>query len=674
MKTLSSHIAVRNVPIEIEIESDKVNSSTKNTEQKKHEHIIDHNRLDTRIEHEQLIPKNSEYIPSNTLIVPIKIEVNHNANKPVTISKETKEQQLTKRTAQLGSEIHNEQTVWRGELNKGKESARHTHDTSRRVPIKMEQPEENNEPDYQLVVETDCQSSSSKEEPEDLGRITTKPPLDKQNIPVGRAVIGDKRDKKIEHERLSRERFSPDMNNAENIDANSEQVEEQLPVARKDLREVEPRSQSVGAESRIPSGRTKRSSARYSFRRERSMEDIDKDIATLWRELQDLDKQPESKNRKSENKTTKRPSSDDAHPSPLPLSEQELVIPSWRATTPTVNRRASTTRNSLVINRSPSPHLASSTTARTIWDPPDEEPHSALSYNQHISSPANYFSFVPKVETKPGAIMPTCVNIKPPIPSSIKPKSNGIDDSLTGQEVCEEYLSRSNSLPRTKTDWPESYNSFQKIQSYSSTGARSKESTPLKSCLKLDSRSNSLGRASRSKSPSSRASPAKQNVNFKQEPILTKFQMENEISLLDQPLKKINSKDNQNSEEISKAKTPPKQTKLYDSKNLRVVPIFKNVSKRKDCLDNSLSTQQSDETSEVPILIKQSKYDSNLNPFLSDDDDRSDSSIVKSPFPPNQDLQNSKIQAPLATEELCYACDACTQTEDKHKKESCHVM
>ena len=34
-----------------------------------------------------------------------------------------------------------------------------------------------------------------------------------------------------------------------------QKVEEQLPVARKDLREVEPRSQSVGAESRIPSGR-----------------------------------------------------------------------------------------------------------------------------------------------------------------------------------------------------------------------------------------------------------------------------------------------------------------------------------------------------------------------------------------------------------------------------------
>ena len=102
------------------------------------------------------------------------------------------------------------------------ECARHTHDTSRRVPIKMEQPEENNEPDYQLVVETDCKSV--KEEPEDLGRITAKPPLDKQNVPVVRAVSGDKRVKKIEHQSLSRERFSPDRNNAENIDANSEQV------------------------------------------------------------------------------------------------------------------------------------------------------------------------------------------------------------------------------------------------------------------------------------------------------------------------------------------------------------------------------------------------------------------------------------------------------------------
>jgi hypothetical protein len=49
------------------------------------------------------------------------------------------------------------------------------------------------------------------------------------------------------------------------------------------------------------------------------------------------------------------------------------------------------------------------------------------------------------------------------------------------------------------------------------TGA--KESTPLKSCMKSESRSNSLAQTSKtkSKSRSSRDSPAKKNVNFKQE-------------------------------------------------------------------------------------------------------------------------------------------------------------
>merc|ERR1719431_1145627 len=145
------------------------------------------------------------------------------------------------------------------------------------------------------------------------------------------------------------------------------------------------------------------------------MEDIDKDIATLWRELQELDKPTENKNILYETKTPKRYSSDAQDSSPLPLSEQKLVIPSWRtstATTPSVHRGASTPRSSIIVNRSPSPHGTSSTTARTIWDPPNKQPHCALSHNQHILSPTNHFSFVPKVETKPGAIIPTSVSIK----------------------------------------------------------------------------------------------------------------------------------------------------------------------------------------------------------------------------------------------------------------------
>lgn len=33
-----------------------------------------------------------------------------------------------------------------------------------------------------------------------------------------------------------------------------------------------------------------------------------------------------------------------------------------------------------------------------------------------------------------------------------------------------------------------------------------------------------------------------------------------------------------------------------------------------------------------------------------------------------------RIKAPLATEEACFACDACTQTELGDKREACRVM
>ena len=208
---------------------------------------------------------------------------------------------------------------------------------------------------------------------------------------------------------------------------------------------------------------------------------------------------------------------------PLPLSEQELVIPSWRTNTPPINRRASNPLSSVNTNRSPSPHVkeASSTSSRTIWDPPNDRPHSALSHNQHVLPPKNHFSFVPKADTKPGAITPTRVNIRSrPSRSSTKAKSAFMDDlGSEKQDSHKDFHYRTQSMPTDRQEWPECYNSFHKLQGQCATGAKPKESTPLKSCLKSDSRSNSLARASktRSKSPSSRASPAKQNVNFKQE-------------------------------------------------------------------------------------------------------------------------------------------------------------
>merc|ERR1719369_110941 len=146
-------------------------------------------------------------------------------------------------------------------------------------------------------------------------------------------------------------------------------------------------------------------------------------------------------------------------------------------------------------------------------------------------------------------------------------------------------------------------------------------------------------------SPSSRASPAKQNVNFKQEPILKKFQPENEISSPEQPYEVINVRISQNTEESSKVKTPPMQTKLYDNKNMRVVPIVRDVRKMKDKSENPLTSgtvfEQSKSMREVPIQIRRDKA-TNMNPFLSE---TNESVIKKSPSPNRTEVHNNSTQA-----------------------------
>ena len=128
-------------------------------------------------------------------------------------------------------------------------------------------------------------------------------------------------------------------------------------------------------------------------RHERSLQDIDKDIDTIWRELQQLD-------REWEGKSDSRPPS-----APAPLWEQELVRPSWRDS-----------------HHAPRPHTASQpniskqgTGRHTIWDPPRQPaPPAPLSSSLSESRPSNFpprsathFSFLPRnQETRPGTITP----------------------------------------------------------------------------------------------------------------------------------------------------------------------------------------------------------------------------------------------------------------------------
>merc|ERR1712106_397067 len=229
-------------------------------------------------------------------------------------------------------------------------------------------------------------------------------------------------------------------------------------------------------------------------------------------------------------------------------------------------------------------------------------------------------------------------------------------------------------MPRESSAWPECYNSFQKLQGQCSTGVKSKESTPLKSCLKSESRSNSLARTSntRSKSPSTRESPAKQNVNFKQETISKKFQIENGTSTQDQPYETINVKISQCEDETQKFKTPPPMpTKLSDSKNMRMVPIVRDVRTVRDESDNPVTKEAKYEPTNsariVPIQIQKNNK-INLNPFLPENDCHIDKKQEA------RKVQSGNTEVPLATEDACYACDACTQTGEKEKKDGCHVM
>merc|ERR1712012_33599 len=115
---------------------------------------------------------------------------------------------------------------------------------------------------------------------------------------------------------------------------------------------TETRSRSVEADRR----ETGQSRRRYpGLKRERSLQDIDKDIETIWRELQELDKLP-----------TDGATSSTAPPT---LSEQQLVSPPWR------------------------------------------RPAGAAPQQQ---APPHHYSFVPRsTETRPGAITPTSLSPSP---------------------------------------------------------------------------------------------------------------------------------------------------------------------------------------------------------------------------------------------------------------------
>jgi hypothetical protein len=110
---------------------------------------------------------------------------------------------------------------------------------------------------------------------------------------------------------------------------------------------------------------------------------------------------------------------------------------------------------------------------------------------------------------------------------------------------------------------------------------------------------------------------------------------------------------------------------------MRVVPIVRDVRRERSKSDNPFTTETKyDPTPSartVPIQIKREK-EINSNPFLYETDCPIELVNKKSHKTPKPEVPSGNIEAALATEDDCYACDACTQTEEKDKKEACLVM
>ena len=217
------------------------------------------------------------------------------------------------------------------------------------------------------------------------------------------------------------------------------------------------------------------------------MEDINKDIETIWRELQEIDK------------ITRRDSQEDKQTTNLPqISDQELVIPSWRQrntgsyhigqSTPTPVRSSSIRQSRSIEKRNsslppvhrnasnkeeiikPTPVEAKkqSTPRSTIWtfgdsslnDKENTINNSQKSVHNHPSpteagKETPVYSFVPKTETKPEASSP----------EKIKIEANGSGGrqsrSRTRNKKNEESSVKSRTASAFQQLWPQTYNSFQ---------------------------------------------------------------------------------------------------------------------------------------------------------------------------------------------------------------------
>jgi len=466
---------------------------------------------------------------------------------------------------------------------------------------------------------------------------------------------------------------------------------------------VETRSRSVESDQRSSSESRTNQRYRSVLRRERSLQDIDKDIETIWKELQELDTLPTDRSR---------------HPSsPPPLSEQHLVSPPWRRSGSQPQHysflpRTGETRPGNITPSyvSPSPKTARS---RSNVEIPSQTLRTDTSGTKPTIQPDSGSATLPNRKSTCQTTVRQSTN-KPTQPANqtSQPNDTSSSNNVTVKTTTPSSYS-TNSLP---SRLPSSYSSTKvpiksteqnstttSIQSsshksvfnsgtrsYSSMSRDTESNQPprgiagLKSCLKSESRSSS---ATRSENTGIRESPGRQGVIFQSQTNTKNYQTE----------KRENGKVTSKTSE-----SPPFEWVDFKSTEGGVQgSILTSNELRSDRKSPVRVTVEEKETQEeprnIPILLtgrtgRSRSKEKTTNPFIDgnaeiDGVENKENKVTNNDTPTKEDSdQKSNNVTPtekialLQTSEMdntqgsaCYACDVCTQTEASNKK-SCLLM
>lgn len=234
-----------------------------------------------------------------------------------------------------------------------------------------------------------------------------------------------------------------------------------------------------------------KSNEEESRKRASSLQEVNK----IWQDLQQLDSLPTKD--KSVTDIIVEPRLLERPPlSPVSLTKHYLPKSRKQSTPPTPMQ----TSTPITARKSSKPNsLKTSNQERPILPSLNLEP-------QYMSRSIPHFGFLPKRETKPGFISPTYTPGTRSSQAALRTRTIGYNNQGTSETECSP---KSNTMPRTRTIWPENYDNMQHMLQKHSTNIDPKATS--------DTNFLSETPQSRCQSPPDHESPSNHSIYLKSE-------------------------------------------------------------------------------------------------------------------------------------------------------------